>query len=50
MSNEFCHEVLKLHGFLSKNRKDLNEEEIIKYMYENYIHSIPGHPNKKPES
>lgn len=47
MSNEFCYEILKLNGFFSKDRKNLSEEEIIEYMYENYIHSIPGDPQRE---
>lgn len=50
MSNEFCYEVLKLNGFIAKDRKNLSEKEIIKYMYENYIHSIPGHPKRESSS
>lgn len=43
----FCFELLKKEGLWDGNKKILEEDAIVGYMVDNYIHSIPGHPNKR---
>jgi hypothetical protein len=47
ITNEFCYDVLKYNGFMSKSKKNLSDDEIIKYMYKHFIHSLPGHPKSE---
>ena len=46
-ANYFCFEILRKEGLWSKKTQILEEEAIVEYMIDNYIHSIPGHPNNK---
>ncbi len=49
-ANYFCFEVLRKEGLWSGEKQALEDDEIVRYMVEHYIHSIPGHPNKREKN
>ena len=47
MANEFCFEILNLTNvYKRKKQLLLIDNEIIDFMFENYIYNIPGYPKK----
>ncbi|PHS30206.1 MAG: hypothetical protein COA92_10035 [Sulfurovum sp.] len=46
MTHEFCYEILSLTNIFKKEKQYLEDSEIVKYMFKNYIYNIPGHPKK----
>ena len=46
MANQFCTEILIREGLPAGAKQKLKEEEIVPYLFEHFVHLIPGHPEK----
>lgn len=44
-ANYFCFEILSKEGLLNGKKQILEEDAIVEFMLNNYVHSIPGYPN-----
>jgi hypothetical protein len=42
----FCYQVLQDRGIFSSKQSLIKEDEIVDFMLEFYVHSVPGYPNK----